>query len=296
MTVLPHAPSARARPSADPVRTHSEALAYRLSTALAVVAALAAAVGVLAPGVFRDPAASAGSARGTALVILLIAVPLLVAAMRLATRGVAWASVAWLGALAYILYNSVVFAFDVAFNELFLLYVAALSLAIWSTVTLLLTVDAGGIHARLAGLPARGIAIYLWVTAALTLLAWLAQIIPALLTGSVPAGIEDTIMPTNPFHVMDLAVMLPITALAALWLWQGRSWGYLLEGVLLVFFVLEALSVAVDQVFAHLHDPAYPLAMAPVFAVLALIGLAPLSVFLRAFREQPLVPEGERAP
>lgn len=286
MTVLPHAPSARARPSADPVRTHSEALAYRLSTALAVVAALAAAVGVLAPGVFRDPAASAGSARGTALA----------AAMRLATRGVAWASVAWLGALAYILYNSVVFAFDVAFNELFLLYVAALSLAIWSTVTLLLTVDAGGIHARLAGLPARGIAIYLWVTAALTLLAWLAQIIPALLTGSVPAGLEDTIMPTNPFHVMDLAVLLPITALAALWLWQGRSWGYLLAGVLLVFFVLEALSVAVDQVFAHLHDPAYPLAMAPVFAVLALIGLAPLSVFLRAFREQPLVPEGERAP
>ncbi len=259
-------------------------MARRLSIALAAVAALAAAVGGTVPDVFRDPAATAGSAQGTALVILLVAVPLLMAATVMTARGAAWAPVVWLGALAYLLYNSVVFAFDVAFNELFLLYVAALSLAIWSTVTLLLATDAGGVRARLSGLPRRGIAGYLWATAALTLLAWLAQIIPALLTGSVPAGLEDTIMPTNPFHVMDLAVVLPLTALSVLWLWQGRPWGYLLAGAFLVFFPLEALSVAVDQVFAHLHDSAYPATMAPVFAVLALIGLVPLAVYMRAFR------------
>ena len=66
---------------------HNLRLAYWLSAALAVVALVASAVGVFVLGIFRDPAMTVGNARGTALVILVVAVPTLVVSMILAARG-----------------------------------------------------------------------------------------------------------------------------------------------------------------------------------------------------------------
>ena len=40
----------------------------------------------------------------------------------------------WLGGVAHILYQSVLFLFGTPFNDLFLLYVAMGSLALWSLV------------------------------------------------------------------------------------------------------------------------------------------------------------------
>ena len=64
-------------------KNHDLRLAYGLSVALAVVALVGSAVGVLFPEIFRDPAMTVGNARGTALVILVVAVPDLVVSMTL---------------------------------------------------------------------------------------------------------------------------------------------------------------------------------------------------------------------
>lgn len=116
------------RDERNPLRGHL-ALAYWLSTALAVVAGVAAAIGVFDTNLFRDTAMTAGNARGTDLVILLVAIPALVIAMARVARGSLRAQIVWLGALSYLLYNAVFFAFATSFNTLFLLYVATLSLA-----------------------------------------------------------------------------------------------------------------------------------------------------------------------
>src|SRR6185437_4934995 len=113
-------------------------LAYWLSGMLAVMALVASAVGVFYPAVFRDTAVTAGNARGTDLVILVVALPALVIAMALTARGSLRAQIVWLGALGYILYNAIFFAFAVAFNPLFLVYIAVLSLALRAFVALLL--------------------------------------------------------------------------------------------------------------------------------------------------------------
>src|SRR5205085_4971259 len=110
--------------------------AYVLSTALVLVAALASAMTFFVPGVLRGPAVMNGSARGTALVVLLVAVPVLSLSMAAAARGSARAPVVWLGGLAYTLYNAVLFLFFTPFNRLFLLYVAMLSLSLWSAIAL----------------------------------------------------------------------------------------------------------------------------------------------------------------
>ena len=199
-------------------------LAYWLSSTLAVLALFASAVGVFFPQIFRDAAVTAGNARGTDLVILVVAIPALVISMALAARGSLRAQIVWLGALGYILYNAVFFAFAVVFNPLFLVYVAALSLALWALVTLLMAVDIPRLRAGFSrGLPVRAIALYLIVTTLLFALTWLRDIVPALLSGATPVSLEGTKMLTNPIQVVDLAVGFPLTILAAIWLWRRRS-------------------------------------------------------------------------
>jgi hypothetical protein len=60
--------------------------------------------------------------------------PPLVASTILAARDSMRAQVVRLGALSYIVYNVVFFAYGADFNPLFLIYPATLSLAVWSVV------------------------------------------------------------------------------------------------------------------------------------------------------------------
>jgi hypothetical protein len=264
-------------------------VAFWLTGALAVVTLITSAAGVFHPSLFRDTAMTAGNARGTGLVMLVVAMPALVASMLLTGRGSVRAPILWLGALAYLLYNAVFFAFDVAFNQMFLLYVAMLSLAVWSLVALLVGLDASRIRACITDqVPVRTIAAYLIVTTALFALTWLRDIIPALLHLTAPASLQGTLMLTNPIQVMDFAFGFPLTILAAVWLWQRRSWGYVLAGMFLVYGVIEVLSVTTDQTFGHLSDPAQSMAGVPIFAALTLIALVSLVLYMRAVRRWPL--------
>ncbi|HEU4782158.1 MAG TPA: hypothetical protein VFS83_02340 [Ktedonobacterales bacterium] len=260
-------------------------LAYWLSSMLAVVALVASAVGVFTPAVFRDTAVTAGNARGADLVILVVAIPALVIAMALTARGSLRARIVWLGALGYILYNALFFAFAVAFNPLFLVYIAVLSLALWSLVALLMALDVARLRAHFTEhLPIRTIALYLIITTALFALTWLRDIIPALVSNTAPASLAGTRMLTNPIQVVDFAAGFPLTVLAAVWLWQRKAWGYALAGLFLVYGVIEAISVATDQFFGHLSDPTQSAVMAPVFVAIAIIAAIPLVLYFRCLR------------
>ncbi|WP_394252563.1 hypothetical protein [Arthrobacter pityocampae] len=259
--------------------------AYALSAVLAVITLVAAAGSFLLPGVLGGPAVTQGTLRGTALVLTVLAVPLLVAAVSFARRDSARALVVWFGALAYITYQAVLFLFGTPFNSLFLAYVAMLSLALWSAAALVRQTGLAAFNARFDGrLPARGIAGYAFVIAVLNALIWLRTIVPAMLSDTPPAFLVGSGMTTNPVFVQDLAVWLPLLLVGSWWLWTDRPLGRLVVGALLVLLVLEGVGVATDQWFGATADPGTPfasLAAIPLFAGLAVIGMVPLLVYLR---------------
>jgi hypothetical protein len=262
-------------------------LPLTLSVVLALVAAVTAAIGVLFPAVFRDAPMTAGNARGTDLVILAVAVPALIAGIGGVRHGHLWGRIVWLGALAYITYNAVFFAYAVHFNRLFLLYAATLALGVWSAVTCLQEVHPQTVREALAGkIPGRTIAGYLLVSTALFTALWLKDILPAVLSGGAPVSLDRTGMISNPIEMTDLAFGFPLTALSAIWLWQRRPWGFVLSGVFLVYGLIESVSVTCDQIFGHLSDPQQSLAVVPMFVVLALIGLVPATLYFRGFLPQ----------
>ena len=98
-----------------------------------------------------------------------------------------------------------------------------------------------------------------------------------------PAYLRGTGLTVNVVYVQDLALWLPLLAVAAAWLWRRRPWGYLLAGAGLVMWVLESTSIAVDQWYGHAAAPASPVAsgaLVPAFAALAVIGLIPAGLLL----------------
>ena len=263
--------------------------ARRLPLLLAAIAVGAAAPTWLVDGVLTGPAAMNGSARGTAVVVLLVAVPLLVVATfrdGLAARAVA------VGATAYLLYNAVLFCFATPFNRLFLLYVAMLGLAAATLLVLLMHTDLTRLDGR--AVPARAVAAYLWVVVVLNALAWLAKIVPGLRGDLPPEFLDGTGLTTNPVFVQDLGLWLPAIAWIGYAAWRRLQVGYFLASAALVFWTVEAVGVAVDQWMGHRADPSstvVSLAVVPGFVVLAVLSAAMLWLSMRWTRAP-----GPRAP
>ncbi len=263
-------------------------VAHWLTAGALTVSAVVAAVTFFDPSVLRGPAAMNGSARGTALVVLVLAVPLTAGALAWARRGSAGAVLVWLGGLGYLLYNALMFVFATPMNTLFLGYVAMLSLALWSVVAVLVHTDVPGLGQRFTErLPVRGLAGYVWVIVTLNALAWLGPITRGLVDDDPAAMLDGTGLISNPVYVQDLAVWLPLMAAAAWWLWQRRPWGHLVVPSVLVMWVVESVGIATDQWFGHRADPSSTVvsaALVPAFAVLAVVGLVPLVFFFRDLR------------
>ena len=193
--------------------------------------------------------------------------------------------VVWLGAVAYIIYQGVLFLFGTPFNSLFLIYVAMLSLGLWSAGALMQGIDVKAFSTRFDGrLPARRIAVYVLVLAVLNALVWLRTIVPAVLSDSPTAFLEGSGVTTNPVFVQDLALWIPLLVLSAWWLWKGRPWGRLVVGAMLVVLLLESIGVATDQWFGAMADPTTPFASmvaVPLFVGLAIVGAVPLYFYMR---------------
>jgi uncharacterized protein (TIGR03382 family) len=212
---------------------------------------VAALVGLFVPGFYRDPPWVVPQARGQDLVTLVVAEPLLIAAVALAARGRVTARLLWAGTLGYVLYTYALFSYTAHFNALFLVYVAVFSASAFALLDLLVHLDVARV--REAGkptMPVRAIAGFLAAVGAFFLVAWLGQIIPALISGTAPASVTLAQTPTNAVHVQDLAFILPLFFLAALWLWRRRAWGYALAAIMLVIADIMAIALLSMGAFA----------------------------------------------
>jgi len=101
-----------------------------VSIALVAVAAISSAVSFVWWELFhRDVPVGVGNMRGTALTLLVLALPLLVASIILSARGSLRAQVVWSGCVAYIAFNGVMFCVAPRFNSLFLVFTTLLALS-----------------------------------------------------------------------------------------------------------------------------------------------------------------------
>ena len=253
-----------------------------LTMPIAVLIAVAAGSELLVEGLFReDTTYLVVQAMGQDVVTLAVALPALVAGTFLAARGSERARMVWLGVLAYLVYTYVIYAFQVRFNSLFLVYVALLGCSLYALIGGLVTTKPELVKSHFTRrTPIGPASIFLAAVAVLFYLAWLGETVPAALSGDIPQSVLLNGTPTGAVHVLDMAWILPAMLMTSLWLRRGMALGYLLAGVLLTFLTLLAAAIVAMMVAMWLYGQPVALGMAVVFGAVSAASLGMLIRYL----------------
>jgi hypothetical protein len=185
-------------------------------------------------GLYRyDSLSYAAQAISQDFVTLVLGIPLLVIGILLVRKGSLRGQLLLTGTLGYFLYTYTSYSFLSAYNQLFLLYVALFSLTLFAFILALKGLDPQTVSRYMAeGFPRRGIAIFLLILAGFLGMAWVGRILPPLLAGEPPFGLES--YTTLVIQALDLGVIVPVSMLTAVLLWGERPWGDILAMVVLV--------------------------------------------------------------
>ena len=243
-------------------------------------------VEIYGQGLYRyDTLFQGAGNKGTDTVTLFLGIPLLVLSVLLYRRGSLRGGLLMMGALTWFLYTYASYALGpVAYNELFLLYVALFSASLFALVLVFRSFDVRALSAHFsASLPRRGPAAFMFVSAFVTLVVWLIAPITALLQGEPPERLDTyTTLFTN---ALDLAIIVPIVFLAGVLILRGDPQGYLIAFPLLVLEAFLAPMIAaqtVSQLQAGVEFPPGQI-VGPIggFATIAVVAIWVIVILLR---------------
>lgn len=245
---------------------------------LALLEAAVSAVGVARFDVYEGlvPPHYIAESRGQDLVSLLIAVPLLGVGLRGLRRARPWATMLTAGALLYVAYVSILYAYGGVANPLYFGYVACLGLSAFGLWRVWSRAELRAFEGVAASVPRRTVAVFLWIVSALLLVIWGGM-------GAAAIG-EGAPSEANTILVTDLAFVIPGFVLAGAWLWRGRAEGALLGGSALSLNVVLNASIVAGQAMRPVHGFEPSWALGGFFAAIGLISLALLVPFLRGAR------------
>lgn len=206
-----------------------------------VLSTISSVLGLFRNDHYADPAEGLLRIYAQDAVLLVIGIPVLTVGLWYAKHGSIRGRLVWLGSLAYMAYMWLHYAFVIAYNDVFLGYIALVGLSVFTLVSGMVRTDASAIsQAANDGLSERIYSGFLAVAALGLGLMWLSDIVPAIFTGETPSGIVQLGPEATYTYVLDLAILVPSLAISAVWLIQRRSWGYVAAGVMLVFTALIA--------------------------------------------------------
>jgi hypothetical protein len=233
-----------------------------------------------------ESVSGAAQAIGQDWITLLVAVPLLLIATYLAWRGPLRWKLLQSGILWYFAYTYLLMAFGGAYNSLFLVYVALYSVSIFALLLSLHAIDVGSLPSTFSPHFARRTIAWLVIgIGALLALLWLGRIVPTLLTGAAPFGLES--YSTLFVQAGDLGLVVPLAIVSGVLLLRRRPLGYLLASVVLVKGATLGLAL-VAMIFSQ---AAAGVAIAPVevvfFATVALVCCAGTLHLIRSLPSRP---------
>ncbi|CAN5311406.1 hypothetical protein BH11ACT1_BH11ACT1_19560 [soil metagenome] len=256
---------------------------WATSSAAAVIALVGSAIGLAdVDGIYgRETSAFIDQAIAQDLVNLIIAAPATLLLAWLAWRGSMRAGLLWTGVLTFTAYNYAIYTMSIHVGPLFLAWVAVLGLTFWSLIGGLRALRPTAVAAELAAAPRRVVGWYLIVVAAVFTLLWLKDVVPAMIEGRIPQGALDLALPSNPVHVLDLAIFLPAVIAIGRLVLLRRPAGLMLAPAAVVFLVMTGLPILVTPFVtgARGGQPAWAV-MGPV-GVITVVGVGVLVALLR---------------
>jgi hypothetical protein len=247
--------------------------ALPLSIAVGVLVAVAALQGLFNQSIYAAEATSfAVQGRAQDLVTAVWVLPLYGVALYHLRRGSLAARLGWLGILLYFAYTYLLAAMGLAYNSLFLLYVAIYSLSLALLIVGLTCVHLSDLPWRFSlRFPRRAIAVFMMLVGVALAGLWLMEIVRSIAAGTPPAMLADTVTQSLVVQALDLGLIVPLSIVGAIALWRGTGLGYLLSGLVLTKAV--TMGPALLSMAAFLSAAGLTVA-APMVAFAALVTAA----------------------
>jgi len=197
----------------------------------------------------KDSVSIAAQGRAQDVVTLIIGIPLLLISFIMYSRGSRRGALLYSGTLAYFLYTYISYCFIVNFNQMFLVYTGLFALCLFGFIMVIMNLDVNLISAKMSPrFHRKTISIYLFTIGILILLMWLGRIVPALLNGTAPYGIDH--YSTLGIQVLDLSIVVPVSIITSILLWRRKPWGYVLSGIV-IFKALTLLLAIFAMIIAE---------------------------------------------
>jgi hypothetical protein len=210
------------------MKTTKLTLCYVLTWIIAILATVACAGGIFIKDLYQDTSFIKTAWLGNDIVTLTVVLPMLIIALMLGKREYQRAQLVWMGLLAYMVYTYAFYLFGAVFNAFFLLYVLLFSLSVYALVMGLSNLDASGIRKNFSEkTPVNWLGVYLLSISLPLGFFEVGQCLSSILGGNMPAA------PTLIF-ALDLSIVVPNTALAAILLFRRHAWGYILAAMMLI--------------------------------------------------------------
>jgi hypothetical protein len=268
-------PDVEAPPASLPL-TRALTLSYVFSLVVALIMTVASIAGLLYPTRLYPTDELRQSFVANDVVNLLIGLPILLGSMWLARRGTLIGLLLWPGALFYVLYNYMVYAFALPLNVELLLSLVLLTLSTYTTIGLVASIDGKEVQRRLSGVVPERLAggVLTGLGIAFSLLA-IGTMVNHLVSKTPIAG------PELALQVSDL-IVTPAWVIGGILLWRREPLGYV-TGAGLLF---QASMLFIGLIVFLLLQPfltAAPFALVDIVVtiILGLICFVPFALLLR---------------
>ncbi|MEE4197912.1 MAG: hypothetical protein V2I54_09715 [Bacteroidales bacterium] len=234
----------------------------------------------------RDSASMGAQGIGQDLVDLFFVVPVLLISLWAGLKNNRMGLFVLAGTLFYILYSFIIYAFGVHFNQLFLLYCSTLGLSVFAFWVLMLELNHQDIKSWFnpSGIT-KTIGIYFIIVATMFYLLWFKDLVPAILSNTVPDLVSDNDLLVNPVHVIDIAFALPGLIVVAFLLFKKHQLGYIFAPVGLVFTIILTIALIGMVVMLKVKDISDDSSVAGIFLFLSAISTILLVLFFRTMKK-----------
>jgi hypothetical protein len=204
-------------------------------------------------GVYRsDTVSKAVFFDGINWVDLILVVPMLAVLLVAYPRGGLFVRLLLASLFTYLGYFFLIGVMGNAFNELFLVWTALYSTALFGLGAVLLELDFHALTVRLDGrIPRRRVVLYLFVLGGLLLAQYLAEVIGAYAAGTPPTSLA--VYTTLELASFELGIMVPLHFLGGVLLWKRHAAGYLLAVILSFAAAMAFIGLSVGQLMLLLQ-------------------------------------------
>ena len=213
------------------------------------------------------------------VVNLFIGLPVLLGSIWLAGRGSLLGLLFWPGALFYVVYNYVVYLFGMPFNATFMLYLALVTVSIYTMIVLMACIHlevvkqqlAGKVPEKVAGLILAGLGILIGL-----------RVIGVILNANLS---HSTLTETELAPLVTDFLIAPAWLIGGLLLWQRKAIGYAAGVGLLFLSSMLFIGLIIFMLLQPiLTEAPFSLVDILVVAMMGLVCFIPLALFLRGVR------------